>query len=352
MVEITEWMADIRHPHAPDDSNVSVTRTKPTAPPPDEWTDIEKQQVMVESTEWMAGVRDPHAPDDSNVYGKRIDPPLDKGLPALKEVWVDTLSHKQQVMCCPGGIGMHECYADGKPRPMLRGWLHGFVSIAVIPPLLVAVSVGLVTATLPYRWWTALGFLLGKGLSYAASSVFHLVPFKSVHRARQGLICDLMMIPVSVWATASPFLLVPEEWLSAFAIHAVFILLHGLLIKAQFKRDMHLVVPRPGSPIRLVIFAVQMLVTFAHIGLHYGYLGLWITGVFLYLLSFGAFAPAPGAQKKGIEPMSAYIPWHCLHRNGFHEDFHNVVFLADIILGCAAVNFLGYPEMDRQPHWR
>ena len=78
-------------------------------------------------------------------------------------------------------------YADGKPRPLFRGVLHGVGSIAFI--------VGAVVAAIRGDVGLCLG-LIGKVATYSASAIFHLYPFKSVVGVTNAFIIDLIFITI------------------------------------------------------------------------------------------------------------------------------------------------------------
>ena len=54
-----------------------------------------------------------------------------------------------------------------------------------------------------------------------------------------------------------------------------------------------------------------------------------------------ALCAVPVTAAHGLEPMSARVPWHRAGRNGFHEDFHVLLFLADMIITAHGLEYMG-----------
>jgi hypothetical protein len=84
-------------------------------------------------------------------------------------------------------------YADGKPRPLLRGVLHGMLS-SILLVAFAAVAMAIVAGFLPNRWWGLVGWFAGKAASYCASAWLHLVDFKCVSSATNALRIDLVAV--------------------------------------------------------------------------------------------------------------------------------------------------------------
>ena len=84
--------------------------------------------------------------------------------------------------------------------------------------------------------------------------------------------------------------------------------------------------------------AAQFVWTIAAIGRRQGFDAPWAAGVALYLAAFALSAEVTVAHER--EPMSPRVPWHRAGRNGFHEDFHALLFAADAIYTAMGVRFL------------
>ena len=79
----------------------------------------------------------------------------------------------------------HKAYRDGKPRPLLRGWLHAFVSCVLVLAILASIVSPVFRTILGATWYEQLSFLAGKLLSYGASAYYHIVDFKSLAWSHQ-----------------------------------------------------------------------------------------------------------------------------------------------------------------------
>ena len=89
-------------------------------------------------------------------------------------------------------------YADGKPKPMFRGVMHIILACCFLGAG-AAVTLGILLSPelMPLghdRWWPMVGFLAGKGVSYTASAVFHLYPFRRVTAVTWAYKLDLMAV--------------------------------------------------------------------------------------------------------------------------------------------------------------
>jgi hypothetical protein len=74
----------------------------------------------------------------------------------------------------------------------------------------------------------------------------------------------------------------------------------------------------------------------AHIGWHYGYRGLWIIGVVLYMAGFLLGPPLHHRFHPAF--------WHRAAFNGWHDDFHLLLAVADGCFLAMAVEFLSHNE--------
>jgi predicted membrane channel-forming protein YqfA (hemolysin III family) len=216
-------------------------------------------------------------------------------------------------------------YANGDKRPLFRGWIHAFVTLGLVPTIvgvIVAISFGI----LPVFWWRLGLMLMGKLASYAASATYHLKPAASLAKEQNLLKLDLIAISVAIWAPSSAFAMDVSEWLALFGTMIAVTLVNCIVVQRQFG-------PNGGSPvIRSILLLVYFGFTVGIIGWHYGYRAMWFAGVFSYL---GGFCVSP--------PVHHHLPrapWHWVDRNGWHEDFHCMLAIADIIFALMAVEFL------------
>lgn len=232
-----------------------------------------------------------------------------------------------------------KAYADGKPRPSLRGVLHGGVSLALAASLLAYLVELAAGAAAPTRGWRIVGLILGKLASYAASGTLHLVSFRSVGALTRALEVDLVLVSCSIWASSSLFAPSASEWLAVFATGLLFTLVNCALVLHQFRGHVGLKTPPDRSDVpRSVLLVLQFVSTVGYIGWRYGYRDLWFISTGIYIVSFAVSTPVTAAHEE--EPMSEFLPWHRLGRNGFHEDFHILVLVADAIVVIMGLRFL------------
>jgi hypothetical protein len=91
---------------------------------------------------------------------------------------------------------------DSKPRPLLRGWLHGILTVLLLG-FLIGSLVSKEVGTLLGSREEQLGFIVGKLLSCGASASYHLIDFRSPTWLRWLNIFDLLFVPIAVWALVS-----------------------------------------------------------------------------------------------------------------------------------------------------
>lgn len=116
--------------------------------------------------------------------------------------------------CCTwllaSSLGVHRVYRDGKPRPLLRGWLHGGTALIFLVMLVLFLGYRTKLAASGHGSESAgdrgvLSLLLGKCAVMAASASYHLIPFSSYGAVRLANAVDLALIPLSIFASIAPF---------------------------------------------------------------------------------------------------------------------------------------------------
>lgn len=129
-----------------------------------------------------------------------------------------------------------------------------------------------------------------------------------------------------------------HKWLT-FGIGASFTGATFQLVRHQFDGHVGLDTPvhKSDAP-RTVVIILEFLWATTTIGWARGFSDYWITGFLLYMLAFCVSIPVTAAHDK--EPLSAMVPWHRPSLNGYHEDFHLLLFGADFCFGVMAVQFL------------
>lgn len=222
------------------------------------------------------------------------------------------------------GVKLREYYSDGTRRPVMRGFLHALVSTSLLTVLLLVL-----TRVLSAPSWLLSLYFTGKLVSHLSSAAYHLYQNFSHDNELKLLKLDTLMITVAMWAPTNLFVTTLSEWRTLFLFMICATVCNAYIIHLEFDRDYS---PFYRVALLLLFGPSQMIV----IGWHVDYSATWWLGTFLYLTSSCA---AP--------PMNHYIPswftpWH--HWKGvwsFHEDFHLLLFLADLIyFGMAPLNAL------------
>lgn len=237
----------------------------------------------------------------------------------------------------------HQTYQNGAERPLLRGALHGTVAALLVPAILLtfcATYVGVLPS--PCYWFVI--FLLAKFASYGSSAYYHLRPFNSEGAENVALKADMTAVSVAIWGPSAPFFVGTSEWVACFCIACAVTAANYATSNEQVNAHQASGCASDVAALRK-IRAVLLLLFFAWtvfvIGWHYGFAGLWWSGVGLYLLSF---ALSPFAHQ-----LYPDAPWHVRGRNGWHEDFHLVLALADVDFGVMGYQFAVGSVADMHP---
>ena len=260
----------------------------------------------------------------------------------------------------------HTCYRDSKPRPLLRGWLHGIVSLLLVVALFV--SLAYPASLLLETRLQQVGLIVGKLCSYGASAYYHLVDFQSPKWLRWANIIDLVMVPMAIFAIiscgaqqpASCFsLILPPEttgvmlWLCELGLAAFIMMLNGFGVFCQFSTEM------PGSAdLRsAVVFlyyiyseVVLYRLSVASSGLNFLdaitkseqtplAARLWCATVPLYCTAFGCAKVVDDLRMKECVFFSHHYWKHIRGKWTLHEEFHLLLLLADI---CAVWSAVAY----------
>ncbi len=241
-------------------------------------------------------------------------------------------------------------YADGKPRPRLRGVLHGVLAAAGV--LATAALVWhLRAARCAPRWWPLVGFLLLKTATTTASARFHLVEYASVAAVTEALLVDLLFVPCSAWAPAAILDDFPPggggggRHGAFFAVHGGMLclfLLNAWLVRRQFRGHAGLDTPkgRSDGP-RLAVVTVMSAAGSAVVAAHPG-MGRGATGVWAWFAASAALNVAGGACGAVVTAAHAeslcrrgtgWFPWHRPDVWGLHEDMHLLLAASDACMG-------------------
>jgi|TARA_B100000524_G_scaffold137232_1_gene68678 predicted membrane channel-forming protein YqfA (hemolysin III family) len=221
----------------------------------------------------------------------------------------------------------HLSYANGEPRPLLRGALHDAVSRTLLP-----FGIGWLS-TQAFRGHELLVFsLLGKLFSYSASAFLHRssATARSIRWQRRALQLDQVAICVSIFSSTLPF-----------ASHTLLPFLCAFLVSILL--SLLLVTIDAGRSIKLLLICLA--------GLNIGFIGFeteggsgnsFMVGTTFYFLALLCYIPA-GLRHKNepqtAEAMFSFVPWHRKGVVGCHEDFHTFLLFADTCYFCAALQF-------------
>jgi len=223
-------------------------------------------------------------------------------------------------------------YANGWERPMLRGVLHGLIVLLLLPGF-IGSCLALLTGNLDTRWWRFAALLAAKLGSHFTSSMLHLFPHSSVISLEAWMKADMVGICFAVWAPTSAFLSGFTEWLLQFlAASAVASAVYSLVEFECTSSEASLKKPAGRRLARVILNLLWFVWCLLLIGFKYGFRGLWVVGAVFYLTAVIISPP--------FYRMYPELPWHRPKRNGWHEDFHVCVFVADAAFIGMAVEIL------------
>ncbi|GMH74752.1 hypothetical protein TrLO_g3373 [Triparma laevis f. longispina] len=228
-------------------------------------------------------------------------------------------------------------YIDGKPKPYFRGYVHGigtivFGFLTVCSTLYTGKNFGTTPTLLTNYWWGFTLLLFGKFISYAASAWLHLYPFQSKKWVTEALKTDLVCIVLSVGFTSLAFFPAwSEESLLGFGITLAFMFLNLACVQWTFTGHIGLETPKNRSEVPRNICLVLQFVDIAYkIGKSTDFSRMWFCTMCTYITAFVFAGPVTASHEK--EPIVGMFFWHKLQRNSLHEDFHNVLAIADIVV--------------------
>ena len=246
-------------------------------------------------------------------------------------------------------------YIDGKPKPYYRGLIHGsffFIftlatAISFVKVLHISIEDEIEDESsqpdpdpahslkhLQYFGLTALFF--GKALSYFASALLHLFPFKSSLFVTKALKFDLIAIAVSIGFTALPFINTRSEGLLVFGLTVGFVIIQLLSVEWQFFRHIGLDTPENRTDIpRNFILIIQFLYTCSLIGKNLGYSNIFWATFVAYAVSFSLAGPVTASHEH--EPVVSFFKWHKVKVWSLHEDFHAALLVSDLMMIYMAV---------------
>lgn len=214
-------------------------------------------------------------------------------------------------------------YTDStKPRPWCRGMLHGLETVA----LCIAIA-----AFWSHSRLVALG-LLGKLCNIGASAFFHLYPFRTTQGETLAYAIDMAAVPFSAVASVIPFIdQTAAGMFHELALAATVLVGNAVAVAWQTRGQVGLK-PLPGSndtPRSILVTAYSLYVVIVRIGVASAFSALWASFLFMALLMGLLTNPINAEHEK--EPTAPWARWHVRGVYSFHEDFHLVLLVTDLL---------------------
>jgi len=191
-------------------------------------------------------------------------------------------------------------------------------------------------------------FIICKWLSYGASALLHLYPFKSSAAVTSALKLDLIAVPLSVLGTPAPVMNPSsKEWIGWICGGIFLTTINAALVKWQFKGHVGLDTPkgRSDTPRSIIVF-LFFIGACVQLARHYGVRDIWFLAVAFYLMAFACSIPVTQAHMREVG-LFGVLPWHKRQIYGTHEDFHALLFLADFLSAVIGGRILLNPVIDR-----
>lgn len=171
-----------------------------------------------------------------------------------------------------------------------------------------------------------------KTMSYGASTAYHLSVNVPLVQELKLLYWDLFFIPVAMWAMAQVFTKTLAEWVGLCAIMLIVALVNHTIIQQELH---HISTCTPNTKTerkRALLLVLYFIFNVGFIAVQYGIDEFWVAGVLLYSCSFFA---SPFFYRN-----YAAAFWHVADINGWHEDFHALLFGADVIFTRMAIEYV------------
>lgn len=214
-------------------------------------------------------------------------------------------------------------YASQDPKPYYRGYLHYIASINL--PFFIL----LLNIFYPLLWQLQI-YLLGKFICYSFSSFLHSGYLRDINNHLLILKLDKIGVYISIFVNGIPFLTSYNEQKLYFYTNYVilFIGIIGIFYDYEYHRKF--------------IFFFYMLGMLYFVGYKCHFNLLYLSSISFYLLSLISFIPniiENNHSDKMVE-VTLNVFWHQKGRNGCHEDFHSLLFIADILQFLNSLYFL------------
>ncbi len=207
-------------------------------------------------------------------------------------------------------------YANGDVLPYFRGTLH--LSMTFTIPIIAIFFI---------NNFLLLIFLCGKFVSYSSSAILHLGILKCEKTHLRCLLIDKIGVYISVFVTGVPF--AQEDILLYYGFNEI-CFLFGIISLVDNQET-----------VRKKLFILQLIFVMVFIGYKSQWNILWIISSVLYICSLIVFIPCVLKNNNTNDMVEVCLPviWHKKGRNGCHEDFHNILLIADIFAFANAINY-------------
>lgn len=205
-------------------------------------------------------------------------------------------------------------YASQDPKPYYRGYLHNIVSINL--PLVI-----LIFSILYSSFWQLQIYLLGKFICYSYSSILHSGYLRDINYHLLILKLDKIGVYISIFVNGIPFITNNNEQILYLYTNSLILIIGTLGILYDYEYH------------RKFIFFFYMLGMIYFVGYKCYFNLLYLSAISFYLLSLILFIPniiENNHSDKMVE-VTLNVFWHQKGRNGCHEDFHSLLFIADVL---------------------
>lgn len=222
------------------------------------------------------------------------------------------------------GVAALPRYIDGSPKTLLRGVLHAAISVLAVVSMLVGVGGPLRVATV------TTSFHVMKLSSHVVSATLHLAPFRTIRQMRFVARLDAVLIHLSIIGSSA---------ISVAKTRAASLIpgtLHGGIVAlASCNALAYAVFPALYSRclvVRIALCVLHSALAIVEIGAICGATPLLMVTGACYLLGTLCYVAASCVQMERARRWQRY--W------GFHEDFHLLIFVGDVLsmraLDCCA----------------
>lgn len=234
-------------------------------------------------------------------------------------------------------VGTTATYADGTPKPRLRGRVHLAGAVALALGALWAGGQG------EAGWTLALS---AKTMTYAASAFLHLFPFSSARSLRAAHAVDLVCIPLTTVGTVALFVRA-EDVVREACVAAWVLVANAVVVAWQVWPQTGTREAPPGRQavrVGVVVLYSTWALTFAGVRAGLGQPGrekagaLWafmVATSVLTTLSYWLATRRPAgllASDRGYRGDGPFaVPWHGVGLWGHHEDMHVLVAAGDLV---------------------